>query len=475
MKDAPDVILDPVVSEKSYALMRRGSTPSRSTLRTQQAVRSATPCRDLRRPGHVKVNTPNRQGKRKRNRSRSPTASVPTPSGRSSPSSRATRSTCSRRGEALTWHCKRKPTSPRAPVPDRPRLLRDHETAHRALADRQEAVDRRPQRPRPQDLRHGGGHKQGTASPTSAHQDGVPPPWPLSSTISQPVVPHRPLLHYHDGDKAYILAPSSWAGWATSSSPARAPRSGRATPCRCATSRGHHGPQHRAPAGRRRQACACSAGSSVVLLAKEGAYATLRLPSTEMRRCRSTAGPRVGEAGNAEHELIKIGKAGCNRWKGVRPQTRGVAMNPVDHPLGGGEGKSSAAATWCRPGAVRGPHRAPAPSRPTSSSCVAVLYLRLAEGNRSAAPTQEGPLRRRASAPQGRRPQLQGREEGHQDLVPLLDDHPRHGGPHCGCPRRAQARLYVTEAMVGHKLGEFAPHPHLPLPRRPGEGRAGRR
>jgi large subunit ribosomal protein L2 len=79
----------------------------------------------------------------------------------------------------------------------------------------------------------------------------------------------------------------------------------------------------------------------VQLVAKDGDFATLRLPSTEMRRvlldCRAT----VGEVGNAEHELIKIGKAGRNRWKGVRPQTRGVAMNPVDHPLGGGEGKTS--------------------------------------------------------------------------------------------------------------------------------------
>src|SRR5919112_1532781 len=83
------------------------------------------------------------------------------------------------------------------------------------------------------------------------------------------------------------------------------------------------------------------AGMSVQLVAKEGDFATLRLPSTEMRRvpidCRGT----VGEVGNAEAELIKIGKAGRNRWKGVRPQTRGVAMNPVDHPLGGGEGKTS--------------------------------------------------------------------------------------------------------------------------------------
>jgi large subunit ribosomal protein L2 len=84
-----------------------------------------------------------------------------------------------------------------------------------------------------------------------------------------------------------------------------------------------------------------SAGSSIQLVAKEGDFATLRLPSTEMRRvpidCRAT----VGEVGNPEAELVSIGKAGRNRWKGVRPQTRGVAMNPVDHPLGGGEGKSS--------------------------------------------------------------------------------------------------------------------------------------
>ena len=95
----------------------------------------------------------------------------------------------------------------------------------------------------------------------------------------------------------------------------------------------------------------------VQLVAKEGEFATLRLPSTEMRRvlidCRAT----VGEVGNSEHELMKIGKAGRNRWKGVRPQTRGVAMNPVDHPLGGGEGRTSggrpAVSPWGKPEGVR--------------------------------------------------------------------------------------------------------------------------
>ena len=84
-----------------------------------------------------------------------------------------------------------------------------------------------------------------------------------------------------------------------------------------------------------------SAGSSVQLVAKEGDHATLRLPSTEMRRVRIDCRATIGEVGNQEHELTKIGKAGRNRWKGVRPQSRGVVMNPVDHPLGGGEGKSS--------------------------------------------------------------------------------------------------------------------------------------
>jgi large subunit ribosomal protein L2 len=106
-----------------------------------------------------------------------------------------------------------------------------------------------------------------------------------------------------------------------------------------------------------------SAGMGVQIVAKEGAYATLRLPSTEMRRvpidCRAT----LGTVGNSEHELTSIGKAGRNRWKGIRPQTRGVAMNPVDHPLGGGEGKTSGGRHPVSPwGQPEGRTRLPKPS-----------------------------------------------------------------------------------------------------------------
>ena len=84
-----------------------------------------------------------------------------------------------------------------------------------------------------------------------------------------------------------------------------------------------------------------SAGAAIQLMSKENKVALLRLPSGEMRKVSLDARATVGQVGNKEAELVKIGKAGRNRWKGKRPQSRGVAMNPVDHPLGGGEGRSS--------------------------------------------------------------------------------------------------------------------------------------
>ncbi len=160
------------------------------------------------------------------------------------------------------------------------------------------------------------------------------------------------LLHYADGEKAYILAPKGLTvGMHVQSGQGVDIKPGNALPLRFVpVGTTVHNVELRPGGGGK---MARSAGMAVQLVAKEGEFATLRLPSTEMRRvlidCRAT----IGEVGNSEHELIKIGKAGRNRWKGVRPQTRGVAMNPVDHPLGGGEGRTSggrpAVSPWGKP------------------------------------------------------------------------------------------------------------------------------
>ncbi|MFP5317269.1 MAG: 50S ribosomal protein L2 [Acidimicrobiia bacterium] len=148
------------------------------------------------------------------------------------------------------------------------------------------------------------------------------------------------LLHYVDGEKRYILAPAKVkVGDMLQSGQKAEIRPGNALPLRyIPVGTTVHNVEIKPGGGGK---MGRGAGSAIQLVAKEGDFATLRLPSTEMRRvpidCRGT----VGEVGNPEAELTSVGKAGRNRWKGVRPQTRGVAMNPVDHPLGGGEGKSS--------------------------------------------------------------------------------------------------------------------------------------
>jgi large subunit ribosomal protein L2 len=95
-----------------------------------------------------------------------------------------------------------------------------------------------------------------------------------------------------------------------------------------------------------------SAGSSAQLIAREGKYATLRMPSGEMRMISVECKATVGQVGNIDHENISLGKAGRTRWSGKRPHVRGVAMNPVDHPMGGGEGRSSGGRHPCTPWGV---------------------------------------------------------------------------------------------------------------------------
>jgi large subunit ribosomal protein L2 len=148
------------------------------------------------------------------------------------------------------------------------------------------------------------------------------------------------LLHYADGEKRYILAPQGVKqGDVLLSGPDAEIRPGNSLPLRnIPVGTVIHAIELKPGAGAK---MARSAGTSVQLMAKEGAMATLRLPSGEMRLVPAACKGTVGVVGNAEHELVSLGKAGRARWKHRRPSVRGVAMNPVDHPLGGGEGKSS--------------------------------------------------------------------------------------------------------------------------------------
>jgi large subunit ribosomal protein L2 len=149
------------------------------------------------------------------------------------------------------------------------------------------------------------------------------------------------LLHYVDGEKRYILAPARLrVGAMVQSGPDAEIRVGNCLPLA------------NMPAGTvvhnveltpgRGGQLGRSAGTSIQLLAKDGDHATLRLPSGEMRLVRAECRATVGVIGNADHQNVKIGKAGRKRHMGVRPQTRGTAMNPVDHPHGGGEGSTTA-------------------------------------------------------------------------------------------------------------------------------------
>ncbi|HCA26090.1 MAG TPA: 50S ribosomal protein L2 [Betaproteobacteria bacterium] len=188
---------------------------------------------------------------------------------------------------------------------------------------------------------HGGGHRQHyRLVDFKRNKDGV-----LAKVERLEYDPNRTahlaLLCYRDGERRYIIAPKGVAVDMELVSGVEAPiKAGNCLPLRnipvgttihCIEMRPGKGAQ-----------LARSAGASVQLLAREGSYAQLRLRSGEIRKVHVDCRATIGEVGNAEHSLRSIGKAGAKRWRGIRPTVRGVAMNPVDHPHGGGEGKTAA-------------------------------------------------------------------------------------------------------------------------------------
>ena len=207
----------------------------------------------------------------------------------------------------------------------------------------------------------GGGHKRRyRVIDFKRTKDGVP-----AKVAAIEYDPNRSariaLLHYADGAKAYIIAPARIKVGATvESGPTADIKPGNALPLEnIPTGTMVHNVELKPGQGAK---MARSAGSSVQLVAKDAGYAVLRVPSGEMRRVPLTCRATVGQVGNADHENQSIGKAGRNRWLGKRPGVRGSAMNPVDHPHGGGEASRRGAVIRSPPGACRRSASAPARS-----------------------------------------------------------------------------------------------------------------
>ncbi|MDO8987890.1 MAG: 50S ribosomal protein L2, partial [Coriobacteriia bacterium] len=185
----------------------------------------------------------------------------------------------------------------------------------------------------------GGGHKRRyRLIDFKRNKDGIP-----AKVATIEYDPNRSariaLLHYADGEKRYILAPKGLkVGQQIMSGSTADIVAGNSLQIKdIPTGTVVHAVELQPGKG---AAMARSAGTSIQLMGKEGDYAILRMPSSEMRRVLVTCRATIGEVGNSDHGNITIGKAGRNRWLGIRPTVRGTAMNPVDHPHGGGEGKN---------------------------------------------------------------------------------------------------------------------------------------
>jgi len=156
------------------------------------------------------------------------------------------------------------------------------------------------------------------------------------------------LLHYADGEKAYILAPDGLGQGDTVLSSKHADiRPGNSLPLSAIpTGTLIHNVEMRIGKGGQ---LVRSAGTAATLMAKDGDYAQVKMPSGEVRKIGTKCRATIGQVSNAEHQNIKLGKAGRTRWLGFRPHNRGVTMNPVDHPMGGGEGRTSGGRHPCSP------------------------------------------------------------------------------------------------------------------------------
>ena len=191
-------------------------------------------------------------------------------------------------------------------------------------------------------IRHrGGGHKRFLREVDFKRSDKLNIPAKVQAIEYDPNRTARlALLAYADGEKRYILAPNGvQPGAVLMAGPDAEPVDGNALPLGSIPMGMTIHAIELTPGGGAK--LVRSAGMAARIAARDGDFAQVRLPSGELRRLRVTCYATIGQVGNLEHESITLGKAGRKRWKGIRPTVRGVAMNPVDHPMGGGEGRTS--------------------------------------------------------------------------------------------------------------------------------------
>ena len=256
------------------------------------------------------------------------------------------------------------------------------------------------------------------------------------------------LLHYVDGEKRYILAPQRLTVGMTVASGEDAD-----------IAVGNCLELARMPVGTvvhnvelqpgRGGQMARSAGASAQLMAKDGDMATLRLPSGEMRMVRAECRATVGVIGNADHQNVKVGKAGRKRHMGVRPQTRGTAMNPVDHPHGGGEGSTTAGRHPVTPWGVPTLGYRTRKKNKASDRYI-VRGRRRGKGKQPMSrSSKKGPWVEERLMRAHRSPQRREQQKNAAHLVARLDDLPRDGRPHDRRPRRQETRPRVHQRGDG--------------------------
>jgi large subunit ribosomal protein L2 len=210
---------------------------------------------------------------------------------------------------------------------------------HSALVEKKSRTGGRNNAGRITTRHQGGGHKQNyRIVDFRRNKDGIPARVERLEYDPNRSA-HLALLLYADGERRYILAPKDVsAGDELRSGPDAPIRAGNTLPLRnIPVGTQVHAVELKPGKGAQ---LARSAGATTQLVAREGSYATLRLRSGEMRKVHVECRATIGEVGNSEHNLRSLGKAGAKRWRGIRPTVRGTAMNPVDHPHGGGEGRN---------------------------------------------------------------------------------------------------------------------------------------